>query len=37
MAGCSLLKAREGDTIRFQSPLGIREIDIIEVRYEVIA
>ena len=32
----ALLKAREGETIRFQSPLGIREIDIIEVRYEII-
>lgn len=33
----ALIKAREGDSIRFQSPLGIREIDILEVRYEVIA
>lgn len=33
----ALLKSREGDTIRFQSPVGIREIDILEVRYEVIA
>ena len=33
----ALIKAREGDTIRFQSPVGIREIDILEVRYEVIA
>jgi transcription elongation factor GreB len=32
----ALIKAREGDSIRFQSPLGIREIDILEVRYEVI-
>ena len=30
----ALIKAREGDSIRFQSPLGIREIDIIEVIYE---
>jgi len=29
----ALLKAREGDTVRFQSPLGWREIDILEVRY----
>ncbi len=33
----ALIKAREGDTIRFQSPVGIREMDILEVRYEVIA
>lgn len=33
----ALIKAREGDTIRFQSPVGIREIDILEVRYELIA
>src|SRR5574343_2025255 len=32
----ALIKSREGDSIRFQSPLGIREIDILEVRYEVI-
>lgn len=30
----ALLKAREGDTVRFQSPAGWREIDIVEVRYE---
>ena len=30
----ALLKAREGDTVRFDSPGGLREIDIIEVRYE---
>lgn len=29
----ALIKAREGDTVRFQSPLGWREIDIVEVRY----
>ena len=29
----ALIKARSGDSIRFQSPLGIREIDIIEVIY----
>ncbi len=32
----ALIKAREGDTIRFQSPVGLREIDILEVRYEAI-
>jgi transcription elongation factor GreB len=32
----ALIKAREGDSIRFQSPVGIREIDILEVRYETI-
>jgi transcription elongation factor GreB len=32
----ALIKAREGDSIRFQSPVGIREIEILEVRYEVI-
>ncbi len=32
----ALIKAREGDTVRFQSPLGIRELDILEVIYEEI-
>ena len=32
----ALIKAREGDSIRFQSPVGIREIDIIEVVYRSI-
>ena len=32
----ALLKAREGDTVRFQSPVGLREIDIVEVIYESI-
>jgi transcription elongation factor GreB len=32
----ALLKSREGDTVRFQSPVGIREIDIVEVVYEPI-
>ncbi len=32
----ALIKAREGDSIRFQSPLGIREIDIVEVVYRTI-
>ncbi len=30
----ALLKAREGDRVRFDSPGGVREIDIIDVRYE---
>ena len=29
----ALLKAREGDTVRFQSPLGWREIDVVSVSY----
>jgi transcription elongation factor GreB len=32
----ALIKAREGDTVRFQSPLGLREIDIVEVVYEAL-
>ena len=32
----ALIKAREGDSIRFQSPVGVREIDIVEVVYESI-
>jgi transcription elongation factor GreB len=32
----ALIKSREGDTVRFQSPAGVREIDILEVKYEVI-
>ncbi len=32
----ALIKNREGDSIRFQSPVGVREIDIIEVVYEEI-
>lgn len=32
----ALIKSREGDTIRFQSPVGIREIDILEVIYQEI-
>jgi len=32
----ALIKSREGDTVRFQSPFGLREIDILEVKYEVI-
>jgi transcription elongation factor GreB len=30
----ALMKAREGDTVRFQSPVGMREIEIVEIRYE---
>jgi transcription elongation factor GreB len=29
----ALLKAREGDTVRFQSPAGPREIEIVGIRY----
>ena len=29
----ALLKAREGDTVRFQSPLGWREVDVVEIAY----
>ncbi|MGB4062985.1 MAG: transcription elongation factor GreB [Azonexus sp.] len=32
----ALIKSREGDSIRFQSPVGVREIEILEVSYEVI-
>lgn len=32
----ALIKAKEGDSIRFQSPLGVREIDILEVVYAAI-
>jgi transcription elongation factor GreB len=32
----ALIKSREGDTVCFQSPLGIREIDIVEVIYQAI-
>jgi transcription elongation factor GreB len=30
----ALMKAREGDSVRFQSPLGMREIEVLEIRYE---
>jgi len=30
----ALLKAREGDVVRFMSPSGVREVEIITVRYE---
>ena len=29
----ALMKAREGDTVRFASPAGMREIDVVEIRY----
>ncbi len=30
----ALIKAREGDVVKFMSPAGMREIEIVEVRYE---
>ena len=33
----ALIKAREGDLIRFQSPVGVREIEVVEVSYAVIS
>jgi transcription elongation factor GreB len=30
----AIIKAREGDSVRFASPAGWREIEILEVRYE---
>jgi transcription elongation factor GreB len=32
----ALIKAREGDSVRFQSPVGWREIEIVEIRYEAV-
>lgn len=32
----AVIKAREGDAIRFQSPLGFRELDIVSVVYQTI-
>ena len=29
----ALLKAREGDQVRFQSPAGLRTLEVIEIRY----
>jgi transcription elongation factor GreB len=29
----ALMKAREGDTVRFMSPAGLREVDVLEIRY----
>ena len=33
----ALIKARAGDSVRFQSPLGVRELDIVDVIYQSIA
>jgi transcription elongation factor GreB len=30
----ALLKAREGDVVRLQSPVGLREVEVVEIRYE---
>ncbi|MFZ1444121.1 MAG: transcription elongation factor GreB [Candidatus Dechloromonas phosphoritropha] len=30
----ALIKARAGDNVRFQSPLGVRELDIVDVIYQ---
>lgn len=30
----ALMKAREGDAVRFASPGGLRELDVLEIRYE---
>ena len=32
----ALIKAREGDSVRFQSPAGLREIDVLTVEYVLI-
>jgi transcription elongation factor GreB len=32
----ALLKAREGDVVRFQSPVGWREVEIVEIEYRSI-
>ena len=33
----ALLKAREGDTVTLNTPGGVEELDILEVRYERLA
>ena len=33
----ALIKAREGESVRFQSPVGIRELEIVEVAYVAVA
>jgi transcription elongation factor GreB len=30
----ALLKAREGDVVKFQSPAGLRELEVVEISYE---
>ncbi len=30
----ALMKAREGDLVRFQSPAGLREIEVVEIEYK---
>jgi transcription elongation factor GreB len=30
----ALLKAREGDVVRFASPAGVREVEIVKIRYD---
>ncbi len=30
----ALMKARDGDVVRFQSPAGWREIEVVDIRYE---
>lgn len=32
----AVIKSQQGDTVRFQSPLGIREVDIVAVVYKAI-
>ena len=32
----ALIKAREGDTVQLKTPVGVEDIDILEVRYEPI-
>ena len=29
----ALMKAREGDAVRFQSPVGVRVLEVVEIRY----
>jgi transcription elongation GreA/GreB family factor len=33
----ALLKSRVGDVVRFESPRGAEELDIVDVRYEPIS
>ena len=32
----ALLKAREGDRVRLHTPLGVEELDVVEIRYEAL-